>query len=257
MKTPLIVARGVTVGYGRVPALEDVDFCVNKDDFVGVVGPSGCGKTTLLRLIVGAVSARAGVIDRRRGLRVGYVPQVGAVNWSFPLTVAECVLMGMRRRRLAPWATTAERRAVDAVLTRIGLAGLQGRSIGALSGGQQQRVFLARALVDNPEVVLLDEPTSGVDVRTRHEILHLLDEIHGSGVAVVVTTHDLNGIASHLPRLVCLNQRVIAEGPPEHVLTPDVLEATYGAPMDVLEHGGMRVVVDQLADIAELRRYAR
>ena len=254
---PLVVARAVTVGYGRVPALEDVDFCVNKDDFVGVVGPSGCGKTTLLRLIVGAVSPTAGVIERRRGLRVGYVPQVGAVNLSFPLTVAECVLMGMRRRRLAPWATTAEREGVDAVLARIGLSGLQGRSIGALSGGQQQRVFLARALVDNPEVVLLDEPTSGVDVRTRHEILHLLDEIHSCGVAVVVTTHDLNGIASHLPRLVCLNQRVIAEGPPEHVLRPDVLEATYGAPMDVLEHGGMRVVVDQLADIVELRRYAR
>ncbi|MFP5328343.1 MAG: metal ABC transporter ATP-binding protein, partial [Acidimicrobiia bacterium] len=185
MTTPLVVARAVTVGYGRVPALEDVDFCVNKDDFVGVVGPSGCGKTTLLRLIVGAVSPKAGVIERRRGLRVGYVPQVGAVNLSFPLTVAECVLMGMRRRRLAPWATTREREEVDAVLARIGLCGLQGRSIGALSGGQQQRVFLARALVDNPEVVLLDEPTSGVDVRTRHEVLHLLDEIHTSGVAVI------------------------------------------------------------------------
>lgn len=254
---PLVTARDVTVAYGRVPALEDVDFCVNKGDFVGVVGPSGCGKTTLLRLIVGAVSPRKGLVERRPGLRFGYVPQVGAVNWSFPLTVAECVLMGVRRRRLAPWASTAERDAVEVVLARIGLAGLQDRSIGALSGGQQQRVFLARALVDNPEVLLLDEPTSSVDVRTRHEILHLLGEIQSSGVAVVVTTHDLNGIASHLPRLVCLNRRVIADGTPEYVLTPQVLEATYGAPMDVLEHGGMRVVVDQLADIVELRRYAR
>ena len=102
----------------------------------------------------------------------------------------------------------------------------------------------ARAMLAEPDLLLLDEPTSGVDVRTRHEILHLLGELHDGGLGIVLTTHDLNGIAAHLPRLVCLNRRVLGEGAPADVLVPEVLEATYGSPMEVLEHGGMRVVVD-------------
>ena len=106
-------------------------------------------------------------------------------------------------------------------------------------------VFLiARALLGEPELLLMDEPTSGVDVRLRHEVLHLLDDLNALGLAIVLTTHDLNGIAAHLPRVVCLNRRVIGDGSPQEVLTPDVLERTYGASMQVLEHGGMPVVVD-------------
>jgi ABC-type Mn2+/Zn2+ transport system ATPase subunit len=131
------------------------------------------------------------------------------------------------------------------VLGRLGLDdGLAGRHIRELSGGQQQRVFVARALLRRPDLLLLDEPTSGVDVRTRHEVLHLLGDLNADGLAIVLTTHDLNGIAAHLPHLVCLNTSVIGEGAPRDVLTPDVLERTYGAPMEVLEHGGMPVVVD-------------
>jgi zinc/manganese transport system ATP-binding protein len=127
----------------------------------------------------------------------------------------------------------------------------------ARSGGQQQRVFIARALLARPDVLMLDEPTSGVDVTTRHEILHLLAELNAGGLAIVLTTHDLNGIAAHLPRLVCLNREIAAIGAPEDVLTPAVLERTYGAPMDVLHHGGMPLVVDHLEDhptAAPLRR---
>ena len=144
------------------------------------------------------------------------------------------------------------------VLDRLGIGDLAGRHIGALSGGQQQRVSLARAMVSEPDLLLLDEPTSGVDVRTRHEILHLLGELHAEGLGIILTTHDLNGIAAHLPRLVCLNQRVIGAGPPAEVLVPGVLEDTYGAPMEVLEHEGMRVVVDAPTDasVIPLRRDA-
>jgi ABC-type Mn2+/Zn2+ transport system ATPase subunit len=175
---------------------------------------------------------------------MAYVPQVETINWSFPVTVQECVLMSRVNGRRLPWASRAERAQVAQVLGRLDIGDLAGRHIRELSGGQQQRVFIARALLGEPELLLMDEPTSGVDVRLRHEVLHLLDDLNAGGLAIVLTTHDLNGIAAHLPRVVCLNRSVIGDGSPHDVLTPDVLERTYGASMQVLEHGGMPVVVD-------------
>jgi len=251
----LLALERVTADYGDGAVLLDVDLQVGDGEFVGIVGPSGSGKSTLLRLLLGSVEPRSGAIRRRAGLRLGYVPQVERINWDFPVTVEQCVLMSRVRGRLAPWASKQEKADVARVLERLGIDGLARRHIRALSGGQQQRVFLARALLGEPDLLLLDEPTSGVDVRTRHEILHLLDELHDDGLGIVLTTHDLNGIAAHLPRLVCVNQRVIGAGAPHEVLVPEVLEATYGSPMEVLEHGGMRVVVDVPvhADVIQMR----
>jgi ABC-type Mn2+/Zn2+ transport system ATPase subunit len=253
----LIELRNVGCAYGDQIALEQVDLDFGEGCFSGIVGPSGSGKTTLLRILAGALEPGTGTVARRRKLRIGYVPQVETINWTFPVTVAECLLMGRSDGRRLPWRSRGERAEVDAVLDRLGLAGLGGRHIRALSGGQQQRMFLARALLQRPDLLLMDEPTSGVDVRTRHEVLHLLDEINREGIAMVLTTHDLNGIAAHLPWLVCLNQRILGEGEPARVLTPRVLEATYGARLDVLEHGGMPIVVDQFANnVIPLRRPA-
>jgi ABC-type Mn2+/Zn2+ transport system ATPase subunit len=235
---------GVTCDYGSAPVLVDVDLRVDEGQFIGIVGPSGSGKTTLLRLLLGTVAPQRGTVRRRPGLRVGYVPQVETVDWSFPITVGECVLMARTRGRVLPWRSRVERAEVEAVLDRLGIGELADRHIRHLSGGQQQRVFVARALLGRPGLLLLDEPTSGVDVRTRHEVLHLLGDLHREGLAVVLTTHDLNGIAAHLPHLVCLNTEVIGAGAPRDVLTPDVLERTYGARMEILEHAGMPVVVD-------------
>ena len=240
----LLEFHGVTGGYGGEPAIREVDFCVEPGDFVGLVGPSGSGKTTVLRIALGALRPTAGRVQRADGLRVAYVPQTETVNWDFPVTVSQTVLMARTSARVLPWPSADERRQVDAVLEQLGLAGLASRHIRELSGGQQQRVFLARALLARPQLLLLDEPTSGVDVRTRHEVLHLLADLNADGIAIVLTTHDLNGIAAHLPRLVCINRDVIAAGTPAEVITPEVLQLTYGAPMDVLVHGGMRVVVD-------------
>lgn len=235
----------VTCAYGDAPVLVNVDLTVVDDQFTGIVGPSGSGKTTLLRAILGTARPIAGRVIRRRGLRVGYVPQVEAVDWSFPVRVAECVLMARTRGRIWPWRSQDEEREVDEVLERLGIEHLSRRHIRELSGGQQQRVFIARALLGRPDLLLMDEPTSGVDVRTRHEILHLLDDLHRDGLAIVLTTHDLNGIAAHLPHLVCLNTEVTGQGSPRRVLTSDVLERTYGTSMDVLEHAGMPIVVDR------------
>ncbi|HET7653151.1 MAG TPA: metal ABC transporter ATP-binding protein [Acidimicrobiales bacterium] len=244
----LVSLDHVTCAYdrdGARPVLADVSLSIEAGAFTGIVGPSGSGKTTLLRAVLGTVPPASGTVTRRRGLRVGYVPQVETVDWSFPVTVREAVLMARTSGRRLPWMSRAERAEVDDVLARLGLGdGIAGRHIRELSGGQQQRVFVARALLRRPDLLLLDEPTSGVDVRTRHEVLHLLGDLNADGLAIALTTHDLNGIAAHLPHLVCLNTSVIGEGAPREVLTPAVLERTYGAPMEVLEHGGMPVVVD-------------
>jgi zinc/manganese transport system ATP-binding protein len=240
----LIRLDGVTASYGHHVVLSDVSFHVHEDQFTGIVGPSGAGKTTLLRLILGTLQPVAGTVSREAGLRVSYVPQLETVNWNFPVTVMECVLMARKPSSPVPWASRTEKADVHKVLERLGIGGLSERHIRELSGGQQQRMFLARALLRDPQLLLMDEPTSGVDVSTRHDVLHLLADLHEDGVAIVLTTHDLNGMAAHLPHLVCVNHRIVAGGAPADVITPTVLEETFGARMEVLEHLGMRVVVD-------------
>jgi ABC-type Mn2+/Zn2+ transport system ATPase subunit len=249
----LVRLERVTCAYGRDPVLVNVDLRISRGAFLGVVGPSGSGKTSLLRAITGALPPIAGRIVQPGGpVAIGYVPQVETVNWYFPVTVRETVLMARLDGRRLPWASRAEVARAEEILERLGLAGLGRRHIRELSGGQQQRVFIARAMMRDPQLLLLDEPTSGVDVRTRHDIVHLLHELHHQGLAILVTTHDLNGLAAHLPELVCLNREVIAVGAPRTVLTPEVLERTYGAPMEVLVHGGMPVVVEAVRPPAKV-----
>lgn len=240
---PLITLRGVDAGYRHSLVLQHVDFSVDQRSFTGIVGPSGAGKTTLLRLLLGSLKPVSGSIERAPGVAVSYVPQLETVNWNFPVTVAECVQMSRTGRRL-PWASRTEQGEVAAVLERLGIGDLAERHIRELSGGQQQRMFLARALIRQPQLMLLDEPTSGVDISTRHDVLHLLADLHADGMGIVLTTHDLNGMAAHLPDLVCVNGHIVAHGSPDEVITPDVLEQTFGARMEVLQHLGMIVVVD-------------
>lgn len=249
----LVEVERVTCSYAGDPVLVNVDLSVQAGDFIGIVGPSGSGKTTLLKTLAGAISPTAGRVTRQPGVTIGYVPQVETVNWYFPVTVREAILMARRGGRLVPWPSRQDVVDADRVLERLGLAGLGGRHIRELSGGQQQRVFIGRALLRRASLLLLDEPTSGIDVKTRHEIMHVLHDLHHEGIAIVLSTHDLNGIAAHLPKLVCLNREVIAAGPPSEVVTPAVLEKLYGAPLAVLSHAGMPVVVesyDEMADIS-------
>ncbi|MGA9276833.1 metal ABC transporter ATP-binding protein [Ilumatobacter sp.] len=252
----LITAERLTVAYGDAPVVVDVDLTIESGDMIGIVGPSGSGKSTLFKALLGGIAPRSGLVTRRPGLTVGFVPQVERIDWNFPVTVAECVAMARATGWTTPWISRQERREVDSTLDRLGLGGLGRRHIRNLSGGQQQRVFLARAMYTGAEVIFLDEPTSGLDVRTRHEVLHLLGELNGDGVTIVLSTHDLNGIATHLPTIVCLNKVIVGAGSPVDVLVSDVLERTFGSPMEVLEHGGMRVVVDAgpAARVVPLRR---
>lgn len=244
----LVECHELTCAYDGAVAVDDVSMAVRRGDFVGIVGPSGSGKTTLLKAVLGSIPPASGHVHRLQGLTMAYVPQVESVDWNFPVTVLETVIMTRTRNGWWPRTTKDERDHAERVLHRLGLVDVAERHIRELSGGQQQRVFIARALFHRPELLVLDEPTSGVDVRTRHEVLHLLADLHDDGLSIVLTTHDLNGLAAHLPRVVCINKRIIADGAPRDVLTPVVLEKTYGAEMEVLIHGGMPVVLESGAD---------
>ena len=251
MTSSSIVCDRLTCAYDGSVVLEDISVKLAPGSFVAAVGPSGAGKTTLLRAILGEVKPRLGRVlvggrpARERAARVGYVPQVETVDWDFPITVQEVVHLGRAAEGGPwPWPSRGERRECAALLDRIGLAGLGRRHIRELSGGQQQRVFLARALFRRPSVLVLDEPTSGVDVATKREILNLLYELNSDGITVVMTTHDLNGVAAHLPRLLCLNGVLIADGPPAAVFTPEILLQTFGAEMIVFRHGDLLLTAE-------------
>jgi zinc/manganese transport system ATP-binding protein/zinc transport system ATP-binding protein len=240
--------RHVTCGYGKAIVLENVSLQVATGDFVCLVGPSGAGKTTLLRSILGGVDIAAGqvLIDGveagKKRTRAGYVPQLEAIDWNFPVTVEQVVQMGRASEGWLPWNRRESVDACAAIMERLGIARLAKRQIRALSGGQQQRAFLGRALASNPRLLLLDEPTAGVDIKTRDDILHLLDELNHEGVTVLMTTHELNAVAAHLPWVVCVNGGIVAEGSPAEVFTPEILRRTYGAEMTVIQHNGMTMV---------------
>jgi zinc/manganese transport system ATP-binding protein/zinc transport system ATP-binding protein len=234
---------GVRCGYGESAVLDGVSVMVPAGRFAGIVGPSGAGKTTLLRAVLGQVPHLRGDVHVQgqtvppgsSPTGVGYVPQVESVDWSFPMTVEDVVLLGrIRRMGRLPWPNRADRRAVAATLDRLEIGHLIHRHIRDLSGGQQQRTFLARALVGEPRILLLDEPTASVDLKTRDVILRTLVDLHHGGVTILMTTHELNAVAAHLPWVICVNGGIVAEGPPRQVFTEAVLGRTFDAPMRVM-----------------------
>ena len=149
------------------------------------------------------------------------------------------------RKPLLPWHSSQQVHHAEDVMSRLGILHLAGRHIRQLSGGEQQRAFLARALVSNPRLLLLDEPVAGVDIKTRDEVMHLLHELNHDGVTIVMTTHQINSVAAHLPRVVCLNGGIVAQGPPAEVFTPEILSRTYGADMPVIQYQGLTLVAER------------
>ena len=248
---PIVQLQDVSCGYGKQEVLSEVSLDIMQGDFVGLLGPSGSGKTTLLRAVLGAVTIYQGQVlvegasTERRRPRVGYVPQLETIDWNFPVTVQEVVMMGRTmENRFFPWYRRLDRKLADEMMDRLGISHLARRHIRELSGGQQQRVFLARALVSGPRILLLDEPTSGVDIKTRDDVMHLLHELNHQGITIIMTTHEINAVAVHLPWVICLNGRVLAEGPPSQVITPETLKLTYGAEMPVIHYQGMTLVAE-------------
>ena len=244
---PIAELRGVTFGYGAGrPVLEDVDLRIERDDLLGIIGPNGSGKTTLLRLLLGFVEPDRGSVElfgqspAQARRRVGYVPQHARVDASVPATALDVVVMG--RLRLSPWGPgfgAHHQRAAVAALERVGVAQLARRPLADMSGGQRQRVLIARAIAGEAELLLLDEPTTGVDFHAEQELIDLLLELNRE-IPIVIVSHDVALVSAHLKHVACVSRNVTLH--PARSVTPERLAELYAGPTAVVDHhrGGHR-----------------
>ena len=233
---PLLEVHDLTVRYGETSALENADLSLRSGEFVAVIGPNGAGKSTLLKAILGLIQVSSGEIRFSSDLgqkptqAISYVPQQQTLDWSFPVTVRDVVMMG-RTGRIGwlKYPGSADRQIVQASLEKADILNLASRPVAALSGGQKQRVLLARMLARESQILLLDEPLTGVDAVTQTAIFELLERERQAGKALVMVTHDLENAAKWCSSLLLVNRRVIASGPPELVYTPHNIEATFSS----------------------------
>lgn len=252
MKTAAIDIRGVSVSYGRRRVLEGVTLRVPEGAMVGILGPNGGGKSTLIKAVLGLVNVERGEVevlgrpvDRRVRRLIGYVPQREDVDWTFPVSAFDVVMMGrVPSMGLLRRPSEEDRELVRKALRAVGMQEHAEKPIGEFSGGQQQRIFLARALAQGAEILMLDEPVSGVDAPSQHEIFDLLRGLQQEGKTVLVTSHDLSCVAERFDLALLLNRRVVAFGPPEEVFTPELLNETYESHLMLLDIGGRTIAVE-------------
>lgn len=244
---PILDVKHITVRYNGRVALEDISFHLHEGERIAVVGPNGAGKSTLFKLIAGVLSPSTGEVNifgsRPRGhICIAYIPQRSQVDWNFPVTVADVVMMG-RSAKLGPfnWPHKKDWEYVHHSLETVELSDLASRQIGQLSGGQQQRMFIARALAQEAELMLMDEPLAGLDTPSQEGLLNLLDTLKNQNVTVMVATHDLDQAARHFDRIMLLNHRMIAFDLPQKVLHTDYLLQAYGGRLKVDPQGTMLV----------------
>lgn len=240
-EVPLLNASEVTVAYNGALALNDISFKVENGERIAVVGPNGAGKSTLFKVIAGVLSPTSGkvqVAGHAPGghICIAYLPQRSEVDWRFPVTVADVVMMG-RYGQLGFFARPGreDRDRVRQALAMVGMDALARRQIAALSGGQQQRMFIARALAQEAELILMDEPLAGLDMPAQEQIMAILDQLREQQVTVMVATHDLNSAAEHFDRLMLLKARMIGIGRPWEVLTSEHLSEAYGGHLRLVE----------------------
>ena len=231
---PLLTIENLSVAYGSVLALSGVNMELAAGQLVGVIGPNGAGKSSLLKAILNMTPIQGRVLVGGRPLtavreRVAYVPQRSEVRWDFPVTVEDVVMMGRYKRiGWVKFPTRQDKEIVAQSLEQVGMTALRPRQISQLSGGQQQRVFMARALAQQGDIMLLDEPLTGVDTTSQEVIMRLLQELRSAGKLIIMATHDLNAAARECDLCACINHRLIALGTPKEIFRPDILAETYG-----------------------------
>ncbi len=236
----IIEVHDLSAGYGGDPAVVNARFEIYAGDRIAIIGPNGAGKSTLIKTIVGILQPQSGHVRIAGGnpQRIGYLPQHQRVNWDFPVTVRDVVMMG-RARHIGwmRWPGREQYRAVDAALERVDLLAVADRQVGELSGGQQRRVFIARALAQEADILLLDEPFSGVDSTAQANVMDVLEALNADGITIVLCTHDLNLAFSRFKRVIALRGQIIACGTPQEVYTPAVLSKVYGGRLATWDDG--------------------
>lgn len=245
---PILEIHDLTVSYQKKPVLWNIDLSLPKGNIVGVIGPNGAGKSTLIKTIMGILPADNGYvrlfdkpIDEVRK-KVSYVPQRTAVDWDFPASVFDVVLMGRYGKLgLFKRPKKADKQIAMSCLEDVGMAEFKDRQISNLSGGQQQRVFLARALAQDADIYLMDEPFVGVDAATEASIIQLLKRMKAQGKTVIVVHHDLQTAAEYFDWTILLNLRLVASGPSNEVLTSELLQETYGGKLTLLTQIGQEL----------------
>ncbi len=241
VQQPMVELHNATVTYQSRPAIWNVDYIIPRGNMVGVIGPNGSGKTTMLKAVMGLVPLSSGYTQvfgqplAKVREQVAYVPQRSSVDWDFPTNVFDTVLMGRyRSQNLLRRTTKADKEIAWEALCKVQLEPFAKRQISQLSGGQQQRVFIARALAQQAELYLLDEPFAGVDAATEETIITLLKEMNAEGKSIMVVHHDLNTVAKYFNWLVMMNTRLIACGETEKVFNASLLESAYGGRLNIL-----------------------
>lgn len=245
---PSIEIHNLTVSYDRRPVLWDIDFTIPQGQLIGVIGPNGSGKTTLLKSIMDLIPTNSGYVklfDRALSEvrhRVSYVPQRESVDWDFPINVLEVVEMGRySQRNIFGRLSKADKTIAKEALAKVGMQDFADRQISQLSGGQQQRVFIARALAQQADLYLMDEPFAGVDAASEAAILELLAGLKADGKTVLIVHHDLQTASEFFDWMVLLNTRLVAAGPIETVFTPEYLQEAYGGKLTILSQVAERV----------------
>ena len=243
--TALVRFDRATLGYGRRVVLSDLTFDIPEGDFLGLVGPNGAGKTTILRAILGTLNPVSGAVTRRETLRFGYVPQRDQVDYGFPLRVIDVVLMGRYKRvGVGRRPTREDRDHALSALDAVGIRELAREPLTRLSGGQKQRTLIARALVGEPNLLVLDEPTTGMDLVATTQILGLVRELHERrSLTVLMVSHALNEIANYVARIALVQEGSFRIGPVEQILTERTLSELYGIPVEVDTFDGHRIVL--------------
>jgi zinc transport system ATP-binding protein len=237
----LVKLEDVWVYYDDVPVLEGVNLSIEKDDFLGIIGPNGGGKTTLLKVILGLVKPSQGKVTvlgstpKQNRKFMGYVAQYSMFDRDFPINVWDVVLMGRYGKAgLAKRFNDEDRKIALKALETVEMLDYKDRQIGRLSGGEQQRVFIARALVTEPKILLLDEPTAGIDMPMQTEFYELLARLK-QRIAIVLVSHDISAVSVYVEKIACLNRQLYYHGAKE--VGPEILEATYKCPVQMIAHG--------------------
>ena len=245
MSAPLVKFDHATLGYGRRVVLSDLTFDIPPGDFLGLVGPNGAGKTTILRAILGSLKPMSGTVVTAPDLRFGYVPQRDSVDYNFPLKVCDVVMMGRYDRiGVGRRPSKDDRRLALDALEHVGIADLADRQLSALSGGQKQRTLIARALVGEPNILVLDEPTNGMDLVSTTQILSLVRELHErDNITVLMVSHALNEVANYVERIALTLEGSFRIGNVDEIMNEHVLSGMYGIPVEVDRFDGHRIVV--------------